>query len=129
MIDRNHELPLKPQCQILRLARSTAYYQPEPVSAENLALMHRIDELHLKFPFAGARMLSHLSYGLDEVVRNLILAAMAANFYTYCCLIRLIILLRHYVLQNPHKLEYLHYVAIHIKSGMKSKSINLNWQY
>lgn len=45
------------QCQILRLARSTAYYQPEPESAEDLALMRRIDELHLEFPFAGARML------------------------------------------------------------------------
>lgn len=60
MIDRNHELPVKQQCKILHLARSTAYYQPEPVSAENLALMRRIDELHLKFPFAGARMLSRL---------------------------------------------------------------------
>ena len=60
MIDRNHELAVKQQCQILRLARSTAYYQPEPVSADDLALMRRIDELHLKFPFAGARMLSRL---------------------------------------------------------------------
>lgn len=60
MIDRNHELPVKQQCKILHLARSIAYYQPEPVSAENLALMRRIDELHLKFPFAGARMLSRL---------------------------------------------------------------------
>ena len=57
MIDRSHELPVTRQCRILRLARSTAYYQPEPVSATDLALMRRIDELHLDFPFAGARML------------------------------------------------------------------------
>ena len=57
MIDRNHELPVTQQCRILRLARSTAYYQVKPVSAEDLALMRRIDELHLEFPFAGARML------------------------------------------------------------------------
>jgi len=57
MIDRTHNLPVTRQCQILRLARSTAYYQSEPASAADLALMRRIDELHLEFPFAGARML------------------------------------------------------------------------
>jgi putative transposase len=57
MIDRNHELPVTQQCRILRLARSTAYYRPAPVAEEDLALMRRIDELHLDFPFAGARML------------------------------------------------------------------------
>ena len=60
MIDRNHKLPVKQQCKILHLARSTAYYQQQPVFEEDLALMRRIDELHLKFPFAGARMLSRL---------------------------------------------------------------------
>ena len=60
MIVPNHKLPIKQQCQILQLARSTAYYQPEPISPEDLALMRRIDELHLKFPFAGARMLSRI---------------------------------------------------------------------
>jgi putative transposase len=57
MIDRNHDLPVTRQCRILRLARSTAYYQPAPVAEEDLALMRRVDELHLDFPFAGARML------------------------------------------------------------------------
>lgn len=60
MIDRTHELPLVRQCQILELARSTAYYQPVPLSPEELALMRRIDELHLEHPFAGARMLPKL---------------------------------------------------------------------
>ncbi len=58
MIDRTHALPILWQCQTLALSRSTAYYQPKPVSAEDLALMRRIDELHLEGPFAGARMLS-----------------------------------------------------------------------
>jgi len=42
MIDRAHELPLVKQCQLLDVARSTAYYQPAPPSAEELALMRRI---------------------------------------------------------------------------------------
>jgi putative transposase len=60
MIDRTHQLPVVKQCQILELARSTAYYQPQPISPEDLALMRRIDELHMDWPFAGARMLSRI---------------------------------------------------------------------
>jgi putative transposase len=60
MIDRKHDLPIVRQCEILRLARSTAYYTPEPTSPADLALMRRIDELHLEHPFAGSRMLRDL---------------------------------------------------------------------
>ena len=60
MIDRTHNLPVVRQCEILELARSTAYYTPKPTSAEDLALMRRIDELHLEYPFAGSRMLRDL---------------------------------------------------------------------
>lgn len=57
MIDRTHDLPVIRQCQILQLARSTAYYTLAPVAPADLALMRRIDELHLDYPFAGSRML------------------------------------------------------------------------
>lgn len=57
MIDRTHPLPVVRQCELLGVARSTAYYEPRPVSDTVLALMRRIDELHLHYPFAGARML------------------------------------------------------------------------
>ncbi|MDA9544797.1 integrase [Bradyrhizobium sp. CCBAU 45321] len=49
-----------PTGEALKLARSTVYYEPRPVSAEDLALMRRLDELHLDYPFAGARMLRSL---------------------------------------------------------------------
>jgi putative transposase len=60
MIDRTHELPLAQQCQILQMARSTAYYQATLPSCMELATMRRIDELHLNHPFAGSRMLSRM---------------------------------------------------------------------
>jgi putative transposase len=60
MINRTHDLPVVRQCQLLGLSRSTAYYQPQPLSDADLALMRRIDELHLAHPFAGARMLRDL---------------------------------------------------------------------
>lgn len=57
MIDRDHDLPVVRQARILGLARSSVYYRPRPVSAEDLAIMRRLDELHLNHPFAGSRML------------------------------------------------------------------------
>jgi putative transposase len=57
MIDRSDKLPVVRQCTLLDLSRSSVYYTPQPVSASDLALMRRIDELHLNHPFAGSRML------------------------------------------------------------------------
>jgi putative transposase len=57
VIDREHDLPLTRQAQILGLSRSSLYYVPAPVSEVDLALMREIDRLHLEHPFAGARML------------------------------------------------------------------------
>src|SRR4051794_2458910 len=52
-------LSLGKQCELLGLARSSFYYQPCPESAENLALMRMMDELHLDDPTKGARLLQH----------------------------------------------------------------------
>ena len=60
MINPEHPLPVVRQCQLLGLARSTAYYAPLPTSETDLALMRRLDELHLKWPFLGARKLRDL---------------------------------------------------------------------
>ena len=57
MIDRDHALSLTRQAQLLRLSRSGLYYRPRPVPPADLAMMRRIDELHLDYPFAGSRML------------------------------------------------------------------------
>jgi putative transposase len=57
MIDATHKLPVARQAALLDLSRSNVYYLPRPVSDADLVLMRRIDELHLNFPFAGARML------------------------------------------------------------------------
>ena len=60
MINPEHALPVVRQCQLLALARSTAYYAPSPTPESDLTLMRRIDELHLKWPFLGARKLRDL---------------------------------------------------------------------
>jgi putative transposase len=60
MIDREHELSVTRQAEMLDISRSSVYYLPRPVSPGDLAVMRRIDELHLDYPFAGARMLRDL---------------------------------------------------------------------
>ena len=57
MIDRDHDLSITRQAELLDISRGTVYYLPRPVSPADLALMRRIDELHLEHPFMGARML------------------------------------------------------------------------
>ena len=68
MIDRTHELPLARQAALLRLSRSQLYYEPQPVPAAELAVMRRIDALHLDYPFAGSRMLRDLLRGEGVVI-------------------------------------------------------------
>ena len=57
MIDRQHDLPITRQASLLGISRGAVYYLPAPTSDADLALMRRIDELHLEHPFMGARML------------------------------------------------------------------------
>ena len=60
MIDRHHDLPLSRQAKALGISRGSVYYLPRAVPAADLALMRRIDALHLEYPFAGSRMLQGL---------------------------------------------------------------------
>ena len=60
MIDRTHDLPIAKQAEALGISRGSVYYLPRPVPAADLAIMRRMDELHLEFPFAGSRMLRDL---------------------------------------------------------------------
>ncbi|WP_421566223.1 IS3 family transposase [Ochrobactrum sp. EDr1-4] len=63
MIDRAHKLSVARQAKLLGFSRSSVYYSPRPVSDGDLALMRRIDERHLEYPFAGSRMLQGLLKG------------------------------------------------------------------
>jgi putative transposase len=60
MIDRAHDLPITRQAEALCVSRSSVYYLPRPVPEADLAIMRRLDRLHLEFPFAGSRMLKGL---------------------------------------------------------------------
>ena len=60
MINREHDLSIKRQAELLGMSRGSVYYLPRPVSGADLTLMRRIDALHLEHPFMGARMLRRM---------------------------------------------------------------------
>jgi putative transposase len=60
MIDKSQDPPVARQAEILGISRGSVYHLPRPTPPADLALMRRIDELHLDYPFAGSRMLQHL---------------------------------------------------------------------
>ncbi len=60
MIDRADPIPITRQCEILGVSRSSVYYRAVPIPEADLALMRRIDEIHLKLPFLGSRKIRDL---------------------------------------------------------------------
>jgi putative transposase len=57
MIAVNHKLSISRQARLLGMSLGSIYYVPRLVSLADLALMRRMDELHLDYPFMGARQL------------------------------------------------------------------------
>ena len=76
MIDRDHDLPIARQAKVLNISRGSVYYLPRPMSVEDLALMRRLDELHLDYPFAGSRMLRDLLRGEGVAIGRELVATM-----------------------------------------------------
>ena len=62
MIDRTHRLSVTRQAAALGISRGAVYYVPRPMASVDLAVMRRIDAVHLEMPWFGAR-------GLRRVLR------------------------------------------------------------
>jgi putative transposase len=63
LIDHSHDLSITKQAEALNISRGSVYYLPQQVSESDLAIMKRIDRLHMEYPFAGSRMLQGLLVG------------------------------------------------------------------
>lgn len=56
LVDRDDpSVPISQQCRLLKVARSTLYHQPCPVSDDDQAVMRALDEQYLETPFYGTR--------------------------------------------------------------------------
>ena len=62
MVDKEHQLPITKQCQILQLSRSSLYYAPAPANDKDREFMRAIDKIHLEEPYLGSR-------GMKNVLR------------------------------------------------------------
>jgi putative transposase len=69
-IDSTQPLPVTHQCKVLSISRSSAYYKTQGPSNEELGLMRLLDELHLKYPFYGARRLCDALYDEHGIIVN-----------------------------------------------------------
>jgi len=58
MINPSPEISMRRQAELLRVNRSGLYYESAPTDQEELTVMRRLDELHLKLPFYGSRKLA-----------------------------------------------------------------------
>jgi len=70
LIESCPELSLQRQCELIGISRSGFYYEPAPESPENLALMRRLDELHLEHPVYGSRRLTAVLRREDRQVNR-----------------------------------------------------------
>ena len=95
MIDKEDELSVTRQCEILDLSRSGIYYMPVPLSARDMELMRQIDEIHLMYPFYGSRKIRNelwakgYDIGRDRVRRlmRLLVAAERSQKWRCCPLV------------------------------------------
>jgi putative transposase len=58
MVVASPEISMRRQAELLLVSRSGLYYEPAPTDQEELSVMRRLDELHLKLPFYGSRKLA-----------------------------------------------------------------------
>ena len=76
MIDRGHDCRWCGRRSCCGSAAAASTTSPEPVPAADLAIMRRIDELHLDYPFAGSRMLRDLLRGEGIAIGRELVATM-----------------------------------------------------
>ena len=61
---------MRRQCELLSVSRSSVYYEPVGADEEDLELMREIDELHLKYPFFGSRLISRTLRNKGTIVNR-----------------------------------------------------------
>ena len=118
MIDRNHrELSLVRQCSLVRISRTSVYYQPTPTRAEDLELMTLMDRQYLRTPFYGSRRIKVWLQGQGRPVgRNKVRRLMG--------LMGLEAIYRH---PNTSKPMLGHRIYPYLLKGMEINRVNQVW--
>lgn len=118
MIDPlDRQLSVSRQCELIDLSRSSYYYQPMPLSQEELELMRKIDELYLTNPSSGSR----------TIVRQLDRQGVTANRKRVQRLMRLMGIEAVYPKPRTSRPHPQHKVYPYLLRGMTINSTNQVW--
>ncbi len=109
LIDNQHELSMRRQCDLLSVHKSSLYYAPKGGNPENLELMRIMDEHYLKHPTEGVIRVQDFLFTLSFVV----------NHKRVRRLLRLMGLMAIYPKKNLSKLGIKKYIHPYLLKGMK----------
>ena len=117
LIDRQHGLSTRKQCQVLSVCRSSLYYAPKGEKAENLEIMRIMDEHYLKHPTEGVIRIQDMLFTLGFVV----------NHKRIRRLLRLMGLMAIYPKKNLSKLGLKKYIHPYLLKGLNINRPNQVW--
>jgi putative transposase len=112
LIDREHTLSARKQCEILAVHRSSLYYNPQGEKEDNLEIMRIMDEHYLKYPTEGVIRMQDLLLTLGVVV----------NHKRVRRLLRLMGLMAIYPKRNLSKLGLSKYIRPYLLKGLTEKA-------
>lgn len=117
LIDNQHELSIRRQCDLLTLHRSGLYYKPRGEKPENLEIMRLMDEHYLKHPSEGVIRMQDFLLAMGFIV----------NHKRVRRLLRLMGLMAIYPKRNLSKLGMKKYIHPYLLKGMKIDRPNQVW--
>ncbi|NBC81786.1 MAG: IS3 family transposase [Bacteroidetes bacterium] len=117
MVDNQHQLSLRKQCDLLSVHRSGIYYKPRGEKQENLEIMRLMDEHYLKHPTEGVLRMQDFLFAMGFVV----------NHKRVRRLLRLMGLMAIYPKKNLSKLGLRKYIHPYLLKGMKINRPNQVW--
>ena len=118
MIDKQHRLSVRKQCDLLCINRSNLYYSPKKESDTNLILMTEIDKIHLKYP----------SFGIRRITQELREIGFSVNRKRVRRLMQLMRIATIYPKRNLSKLGKATYIRPYLLKGLKIEKANHFWQ-
>jgi putative transposase len=117
LVDNQHKLSIRKQCEILSVHRSSFYYSPCKEKQENLEIMRIMDEHYLKHPSEGVLRVQDLLISLGFIV----------NHKRVRRLLRLMGLMAIYPKRNLSKLGLAKYIHPYLLKGLKIERPNQVW--
>jgi len=117
LVDNQHELSTRKQCDILSIHRSGLYYKAKGEKQENLEVMRIMDEHYLKHPTEGVLRMQDFLFALGFVV----------NHKRVRRLLRLMGLMAIYPKKNLSKLGQKKYIHPYLLKGLKIDRPNQVW--